>query len=204
MRHGSRRAKGRRLQVAVAEALSARFKLKIEAVPPTRSGTRENGAIYVAESAGVAPDLRIRPSGDPGVDVALLSAKARQSVRFANLPPMHIECKNVQAFVTAAAFWHDGALAVLDDALEQVHRSAGPDPVTPLVVLSKNNHPPVAAVGFREDIKALGFAHWAINRGVSPTVFTHRRRGADCPYAYAVLMPFSASLTMMKVAGPVL
>lgn len=150
MTPGARRAKGRRLQVLVAEELSVAFRLHIEAVKPTRPGTRANGSIYVHE--GDAPDLRVRPSGHAGSDVALLSARARERVC---LPyphrEIHWECKNTESWALDAAFWKGGISKFVTDAFEQAYADikrvpSGPTRLIPVVVLGKNNYPPLAVI----------------------------------------------------------
>jgi hypothetical protein len=190
MRHGSRRRKGRRLQVHVAEVLSARFDLTIEAVPPTKPGRRANGAQYVGEEGPTAPDVRVRPSGDPGADVALLSAKA-QAVRLHGLPPFWIECKNTERWAMGAAFWTDGALPEADDALRQVTTGmqARKLQYTPLIVLGRNNHPPVAGVAVHSPAAARTLAK-ALMHGKWPPVVL--RSVPVPPWAWMVLMPLTA------------
>ena len=145
----SGKAKGRRLQVLVAETLAARFNLTIEAAAPTKPGLRANGARYVSE--GDMPDLRVRQMGQPGADVALLSEHARAVVRLPGREPIWWECKNSESWALDAGFWraHDlpkFALKAIQQAYGACLKAGKLDQYTamPVIVLGKNNHEPMA------------------------------------------------------------
>ncbi len=146
MRHGSRRAKGRRLQVEVAVILAKKFKLQIEATPPTKPGIRE-GAIWVAEDD--KPDLRVRTMGQPGADVAILSLRAKRKISMYNsqtlkYDPVWFEVKNVEAWRLDAKFWEKGQLpSVMVSAVKQAKKNA-PEGWRPIAVIGKNYMPPLA------------------------------------------------------------
>ena len=140
MTHGARRAKGQRLQRKVAEDLSIVLGLTISAEPPTKPGTRPNGARYVAEERG--PDLRIRRSGQPGDDVALLTAVALRKVTLRR-NPLAFEVKNVESWSTDTAF-RKGKVEFLGRALRQLHQRVGSLARDPVVVFGRNNYPPLA------------------------------------------------------------
>lgn len=146
MKHGSRRAKGRRLQVTIAEQLSATFKLTIEATKPTRAGVRQNGATYVDETFHTPPDIRVRASGRAGSDVALLSTAAQQIVAWKG-KPWWIECKNAEGWALDNAMWeHNKPPSVIVNAFEQIARDPQSAGWKPLVVLGRNRHIPLAVV----------------------------------------------------------
>lgn len=150
MTPGARRAKGRRLQVVVAEELSVAFGLHIEALKPTRPGARANGAVYVHE--GETPDLRIRPSGHSGSDVALLSARARERVCLPYpVREIHWECKNTESWRLDAAFWKGMIPKMVTGAFAQAYADIKQAPSglarrIPVLVLGKNNFPPLAVI----------------------------------------------------------
>lgn len=158
----SAKAKGRRLQQQVAEALSRAFGLTIAAVPPTRPRRDASGVVYVPESDG--PDLGIRRIGEAGADVVLLSARARERVRIRvgddrRLRSCWFEVKNVerwgQGYARGRDLWDRGlppppALAAYRQACAGIARMTG-QPVathgiaeawtwTPVVVLGRNRH----------------------------------------------------------------
>jgi GNAT superfamily N-acetyltransferase len=138
VKHASRRQKGRRLQVTLAEALAVRFDLTIEAVPPTPIGVRDNGAVYVSEAR--IPDLRVRRMGEAGVDVMLLSAMAHHMVAMQGLTCI-FECKNVEKLALGGADWWKGQgtkLIAAAIAQARAHAVAGEIPVA---VVSKNLFP---------------------------------------------------------------
>lgn len=164
MTHKSGNAKGRRLQVLVAETVATQFGLTIEAASPTKPGTRANGAVYVAE--GERPDLRVRQMGQPGADVALLSEKAREVVRIPTRDPIWWECKNTERWALDAAFWraHDLPAPALK-AIQQAYR-ASQGYWTPVVVLSKNHHEPMALwQATRPEVDALSERGVIVLRG---------------------------------------
>ncbi|GIV86106.1 MAG: hypothetical protein KatS3mg054_0135 [Chloroflexus sp.] len=122
----SRKQKGRRLQVRLAEFLSSALSLPIQATPPTRPGTRQNGSVYVPE--GVDYGLLIRPSSMPGIDVVLCSSFARMAAsRLFSLKRCLIgfECKNnetsyrqiIKSVISAPA--PDRRIAAIESALGQ-------------------------------------------------------------------------------------
>lgn len=125
MTHGGRRNKGRRLQVEVAEAIAAHFGLTIEAQPHGERGKRPGGAVYVGETD--CPDIRIRRSGEPGSDVCLLSARAREKF------PFWIECKNNESFDLAS--FANGATDFIRKAFQQCRERPA------VVIWRKNRHP---------------------------------------------------------------
>jgi len=146
MRVQSGKAKGRRLQATVAEALSRTHGLTIEAVPPTKPGAREHGATYVGEFK--QPDLRVKRMGEAGADVVLLSQRAVDRVALQDTNgvwhPVWFECKNREGWQLDAHFWNAGRLAILDRAFEQT--AERPEEYVPIVVLSRNRHPPLAVL----------------------------------------------------------
>ena len=144
MLHGSRRAKGRRLQVELAEALSQHFRWTIEAVPPTRPGKRANGAVWIAEDQH--PDLRVRRSGEAGVDVALLTPRAQERLTMEG-KKLFFECKNVEkAWDFGPQFWVTGNLVYVSRLLRDLsQRSLIMSLYQPAVVLGKNRWPPLVA-----------------------------------------------------------
>lgn len=102
----SGKAKGRRLQVELAELLATTLNLCIEAVPPTQPGARANGARYVVEGDGA--DLRIRRMGEAGFDVSLLTERARARASIGG-KTLCFECKNTEALALGGAqFWSTG------------------------------------------------------------------------------------------------
>jgi hypothetical protein len=124
-RHRRTRAKGRRLQVSVAQTLARALNLTIIAIPPTPVGERK-GVRYVAEGDG--GDLMVRPSGKAGADVALMSDKARALIAIDGVP-FYIECKNVEkatrALFNPATFrllWAGRTPGPLRSALRQAER----------------------------------------------------------------------------------
>lgn len=143
MRSSSVKAKGRRLQVELAEQLSVRFGLTIEATPPTKPGVREaSGAVYVPVHA--FPDLRVKRMGEAGADVELITPKATERVRLDGYP-IWWECKNVErGWDLGPGFWKTGSLALVTQAFEQA-KAAKPVDTTTVVVISKNRHPTLAA-----------------------------------------------------------
>ncbi len=159
----SGKAKGRRLQVEVAETLAIQMGLTIEAAPPTKPGERANGAVYVLE--GENPDLRIRQMGQAGADVALLSERAQEIVKLPGRPPIWWEAKNTEGWRLDAAFWRAHDLpAVALKAIQQAYVACRKDKndgsrgylATPVVVLGKNNHEPMALwQAQREEIECL-------------------------------------------------
>ncbi len=143
MTHGARKAKGRRLQVTVAEAIARRCDLTISAVPPTKPGKR-NGVLWVPEHQ--APDLLVRMMGQAGADVAILSEKAKARVAFDmdNSPtPLWIECKNTEAWDFGASFWRTATSRFIENAMAQVEGVNFSQSFRPIVVLGKNNWPPL-------------------------------------------------------------
>lgn len=154
MTPGARRDKARRLPTAVAEALAVRFGLTIEAAPPTKPGKRPSGAVYVGEGAG--PDLRIRASGQPGADVALLTDQAMNKVTVGQRQ-LYIEAKNDESWRFDAKAWKAGELGLISSAFEQCRKacrrldpSGGPTMWTPAVVLGRNHH--VSLVAFERTL----------------------------------------------------
>lgn len=167
MKTSSCKAKGRRLQVFVAESLARACDLTIEASPPTKPGER-NGVIWVSE--GNNPDLRVRQMGQAGADVALLSIQAQQKVSLArprnciapahNFSPLHIECKNTEVDAWGRAFWKKGHSALIDGTLWQAQRSALPGWV-PVAVLGRNRWPPVVAWQITEEEREMLGKIWS-------------------------------------------
>ena len=148
MRPSSAKAKGRRLQVELAEALSVRLGLTIEATPPTKPGVREaSGAVYVPVHS--FPDLRVKRMGEAGADVELLTPKAASYTKLDG-HPIWWECKNVERGADFnAAFWRSGRLPLLDTAFEQADASRPPQS-TVAVVFSRNHYPILVAWRARE------------------------------------------------------
>ena len=147
MTHGGRRSKGRRLQVEFAETMSIAFGLTIEAVPPTQPGIRKNGAVYLAE--GHKPDLRVRRSGEAGVDVALLTSKASACVALRDslgvARPLYIECKNNESWDLGRRMWETGGDAALKPWMVQAHkgRLAQTGRCIETLILGKNGWPSI-------------------------------------------------------------
>jgi len=150
MQHGSRRQKARRLQVEVAEILARRFKLTIEAAPPTKPGVKKK-IRWVREDE--KPDLRVRTMGQAGADVGLLSEKAKRKISLfvteviekgGGLQPIWFEVKNVERWSLDATFWRKGILpTVMSGAYNQAKKSA-PGGWRPIAVVGKNYMPPLA------------------------------------------------------------
>jgi hypothetical protein len=146
MKHGSSRQKARRLQVEVAERLSVVLGLTIEAVPPTKPGKHKTGAVYTPE--GDRPDLRVRRQGEAGVDVALLTDRAKNRVALVDFTgtrrPLYIECKNREAW-DLKRVWDKGDDAALYPWMLQTskgrhqHMRSGIE----LLVLGKNDWPSI-------------------------------------------------------------
>lgn len=139
MRHRSRKAKGRRLQVEVAELLARTFDLTIEAVPPTTPGIKRR-AEWVREEDG--PDLRVRQMSEAGVDVALLTHKAQKIIAIDG-QPLHIECKNNESWTFDAKFWKTAHSAFVASAMKQAN-TIKPPRYIPVIILSKNRWEPIA------------------------------------------------------------
>lgn len=143
----SGKAKGRRLQVRVAETFARAFELTIEATPPTPTGRRD-GVDWVAETA--MPDLMVRRMGEAGADVALLSDKARARVSLGG-KPLWIECKNHEAglsFQLDSAFWLGKRKppSLLQEAYRQAAVSSMGHGCLPLGVVSRNHFPTLVIV----------------------------------------------------------
>ena len=185
MRTSSVKAKGRRLQSQLAEALAAYFGLTIEAVPPTKPGIRKlragGTARYVPE--GERADLRVRRMGEAGADVALLTKRARQRVALGGRW-VFWEAKNVEAFALNSTYWTDGSCVVLRTAMEQHVEHTG---YVTVAVLGKNRHPPVAAV--RWDCLPSGTTSGLMARG-RPVAFSTECDGC-------LLMPLPALLELL-------
>ena len=165
MKHGSRRAKGRRLQVQVAETLARAFKLTILAETPTKPGKRNGvwwigeGELYPSQAArelGLvegqwSPDLKVRLSAQLGADVALLSPRARDLVSWCDLP-LWIECKNMEGgWDLGKAFWEGKVPAGLLAAWNQANRGAKAT-FRPLVIVARNFWPAVAVADWLEEM----------------------------------------------------
>ena len=142
MKSRTRKDKGRRLQVQLAEALSIHFGLTIEAKPPVQTGERASGALYVPESG--RPDLQVKRMGEPGADVVLMSGRARGLVSVAGLPCM-FECKNHEALEFGPKLWDMGALPVVREALGQCYAEAMDAGWLPCAVVSRNRWPVLVA-----------------------------------------------------------
>jgi hypothetical protein len=143
MTPGARRSKGQRLPRHVAESLSAALNLTIEAAAPTKPGKRPNAAVYVAEGSNA--DLRIRRSGQPGADLALLSERARSLLAIEERN-VYVECKNCEGWMVGADMWKTGKVSKLVyKAWSQTLRAANAcfADVRPMIILGKNNHPPL-------------------------------------------------------------
>lgn len=141
MKTSSAKAKGRRLQVEFAEAVAVRFHLTVEASPPTRTGTRPNGAVYVAETENA--DLRVRRSGEPGNDVVPLTTKARHVFHIFGWP-FAVECKNVETLsFDRPSFWKGQGLTLVDTALQQALRYRTDEMA--IVIMSRNQFPVLVA-----------------------------------------------------------
>ncbi len=143
MTHGARKAKGRRLQVTVAEAIARHCNLTIAAVPPTKPGKR-NGVAWVPEHE--APDLLVRMMGQAGADVGLLSPKALERVAFKiddPLASLWIECKNTEAWDFGPIFWKTATSRFIENAMMQAENAKPLQSFRPIVVLGKNNWPPL-------------------------------------------------------------
>ena len=141
MKTAVRKQKGRRLQVTLAELLACKFKLTIEAVPPTQPVRRKNGAHWVSEMS--SPDLRVRRSGESGADVALLSKNAQEKVSLDSLPVLW-ECKNVEAWTFDGSFWLTGDVKYVSGILKEMQEKALNQFTRPVLVLGKNRWPPLA------------------------------------------------------------
>lgn len=142
MTHGARKAKGRRLQVTVAEAIARRCDLTISAVPPTKPGKR-NGVVWVSEHQ--SPDLLVRMMGQAGADVALLSPEALKRVAMKMddpIVPLWIECKNTEAWDFGSVFWKTATSRFIETAMAQA-QGAKLIGFRSIVVLGKNNWPPL-------------------------------------------------------------
>lgn len=153
MRHRSRKAKGRRLQVEVAEMLAYAFHLTIEATPPTKPGVRANRVVYVNE--GENPDLRVRQMSEAGADVALLTSKAQAKIALYK-EPLHIECKNSESWSFDANFWRTADSAFLRNALEQAGNSSRLSGSLPIVVLSKNRWDAIVVWSPMDELEDVG------------------------------------------------
>ena len=176
MKTSSAKAKGRRLQVQVAEVLARAFSLSILAEKPTKPGKR-NGAWWIGESelfptqAAVdlalpdgsdhwTPDLRVRLMGHPGADVALLTARARERVAHQRRP-LSIECKNVEAWGLGREFWLGEVPALVRAGYEQARKQCVAGVLSslaalPLLVVGRNRWPPVAVCDWLS-LEELGF-----------------------------------------------
>lgn len=119
--------------------LARKFKLTIEAVPPTSPGIK-NRAEWVSENQQA--DLRVRQMSEAGADVALLTHKAQRLIAL-NGRSLHIECKNNESWTFDAKFWKSAHSAFVQKAMKQARgtRLAG---YKPLLVLSKNRWEPIA------------------------------------------------------------
>jgi len=146
MRHGSIQAKGRRLQVELAESLALAFKLTIDAEPPTKVGVRQNGVEYVQEGTG---DLRIRRSGQAGADVIMTSNISRRFLRLFG-KPIHFECKNVETYDVGQILRKQEVPAWLTKALQQGRREREGKNWIPVVVVRQNR------------VKPLVFWSWSV------------------------------------------
>jgi len=126
--------------------LARRFKLTIEATPPTQPGIKKK-VQWVREDE--KPDLRVRTMGQPGADVMLVSEQAKNKVSlFDSLEgrwyPVWFEIKNVEAWSLDAKFWSNGLLpAVMTGAYHQAVKRA-PRGWKPIAVVGKNYMPPLA------------------------------------------------------------
>jgi hypothetical protein len=101
MKVSSKKAKGRRLQNRVAEALARYAGLKVAKVG-IKEPVERRGVTYVPEDA--SPDILVRQMGMPGLDIALLTDKAKMELRRAlnfQRIPLGIECKNNEALASA-------------------------------------------------------------------------------------------------------
>jgi hypothetical protein len=139
------KAKGRRLQVDVAEAIAARCNLTIEAVPPTKAGMR-NGALWVPEGSGA--DLGVRRMGEAGSDVPLLTGRARASVQLFGRP-LWVETKNTEQWDLGPKLWESGISGFIAKAYRQAMDASKEywemHNGLPIVVLSKNFWQPIVA-----------------------------------------------------------
>ena len=150
MKTAQRKAKGREFQSLVAEMLAVGLGLTIRAEPPTKPGTRANGAVYVPE--GDHADLHVRRMGQPGADVALLSDKARRLIAIEDFE-LHIECKkNAKEVDLGWKFWRGGGCnAFLSKAMNQANDGAHRASVRAavgLVAFAGNNWPPMVMLPF--------------------------------------------------------
>lgn len=144
MTPGARRAKGQRLPKLVAEAIARQCALTIEASHPKFIGTR-HGVRYVLEGTA---DLRIRASGQPGCDVAIVGRPRRVArLKHPLLGWPSIECKNSEAWAFDAKLWATGQLPqIVVKALLQALGHTRDHDRYPVVVLGKNHWPPLAVV----------------------------------------------------------
>jgi len=164
MRASSAKAKGRRLQVQVAEALARTCGLTILAIPPTKPGKR-NGVEWVPE--GVAADLKVRPMGQAGPDVALLTETARKAVAWMGRP-FHVECKNVEGW-SFDRMAKTGRLApAVRAGLTQARRGRQNSAREyPLLVIGRNQMPPFVVYDVipREKLIVLTSLSFAVVEG---------------------------------------
>lgn len=136
MKVKSLKAKGRRLQVEVAEALASYFDLTVEAQPPTKPGRLRN-VTYVPETKN--PDLRVRRSGEPGSDVVLLSDKAKQVLSIGGTP-LSIECKYTEKFSLAHFLKTLDIGHIIGKGFKQAE-SVSSRSTVPVVFARKNRYP---------------------------------------------------------------
>lgn len=154
MRTSSAKAKGRRLQVRVAEAFAWAFDLTIMAIPPTKPGKR-NGVVWVAE--GTAADLKVRPMGQAGPDVALLTEKARKAIAWLG-HPFYVECKNVEGWSFDRMLKSGKVAPAVRAGWAQAARGQqdGANEYYPLLIIGRNQFPPFVVYGVQAVIPVGG------------------------------------------------